>query len=52
LRPMEATAHLCGLELEEPLVLHSAPRVTDEELAAHATRYRKLLSAVPATAGR
>ncbi|OOP65005.1 oxidoreductase [Arthrobacter sp. SRS-W-1-2016] len=52
LRPMEATAHLCGLELEEPLVLHSAARVTDEELAAHATRYRELLSAVPATAGR
>ncbi|WP_028266298.1 NAD(P)H-dependent oxidoreductase [Arthrobacter sp. MA-N2] len=47
LRPLEATAHLCGLEMEEPRVLHSAPRVTDEELAAHAGHYRELLLAVP-----
>ena len=51
LRPLEATAHLCGLEMAEPLVLHAAPRVTSEELAAHAGRYRELLSAVPAAAG-
>ena len=50
LRPLEATAHLCGLDMAEPLVLHSAPRVTPEELAAHAARYRDLLSAVPAAA--
>lgn len=49
LRPLEATAHLCGLIMTEPLVLHSAPRVTQEELDAHAARYRELLSAVPAT---
>lgn len=48
LRPLEATAHLCGLEFMEPLVLHSAPRATAGELAAHAARYRELLSAVPA----
>src|SRR6476661_8795521 len=52
LRPLEATAHLCGLEMAEPLVLHAAPRTTPEELAAHAARYRELLSAVPAAAGR
>lgn len=50
LRPLEATAHLCGLEMAEPLVLHAAPQVTPEELAAHAARYRELLSAVPAAA--
>jgi glutathione-regulated potassium-efflux system ancillary protein KefG len=50
LRPLEATAHLCGLEMAEPLVLHAAPRVTPEELAAHAARYLELLSAVPAAA--
>ncbi|GAA4044129.1 hypothetical protein GCM10023063_33390 [Arthrobacter methylotrophus] len=46
-RPLEATAHLCGLEMEEPLVLHSAPRVKDEELATHAGHYREMLLAVP-----
>jgi len=50
LRPLEATAHLCGLDMAEPLVLHAAPHVTPEELAAHAARYRELLSAVPAAA--
>lgn len=48
LRPLEATAHLCGLSMAEPLVLHSAPRVTQEELDAHAARYRELLSSVRA----
>ncbi|MEC5193049.1 MULTISPECIES: NAD(P)H-dependent oxidoreductase [unclassified Arthrobacter] len=51
LRPLEVTAHLCGLDLAEPLVLHSAYRVTPDELAAHAARYRELLSDVPANAG-
>ena len=50
LRPLEATAHLCGLDMAEPLILHSAHRVTPEELAAHIARYRELLSAVPAAA--
>ncbi|MDQ0030436.1 NAD(P)H-dependent oxidoreductase [Arthrobacter bambusae] len=52
LRPLEASAHLCGLEMAEPLILHAAPRVSHDELAAHAVRYRKLLSAVPAGASR
>lgn len=50
LRPLDATAHLCGMDMAEPLVLHSAPRVTPEVLAAHAARYRELLSTVPAVA--
>lgn len=52
LRPLEATAHLCGLEMAEPLILHSARQVTAEELAAHVERYRVLLSSVPAAVGR
>lgn len=51
LRPLEATAHLCGLDMAEPLVLHGAHGATPEQLAAHSRRYRDLLSAVPATAG-
>jgi glutathione-regulated potassium-efflux system ancillary protein KefG len=39
LRPLEATAHLCGMQMEEPLVLHSAPGVTAEQLADHAAHY-------------
>lgn len=50
LRPLQATAHLCGLDMAEPLVLHGAPRATPEEVKAHAVRYREIVSAVPATA--
>lgn len=50
LRPLEATAHLCGFDLAEPLVVHSAPRLSAEELARHAERYRELLAPVPAAA--
>jgi glutathione-regulated potassium-efflux system ancillary protein KefG len=39
LRPLEATAHLCGMQMEERLVLHSAPGVTAEQLADHAAHY-------------
>ncbi|SDL23102.1 NAD(P)H-dependent oxidoreductase [Arthrobacter sp. ok362] len=51
LRPLEATAHLCGLDMAQPLVLHSAPRVAADELDRHAARYRELL-APAAVAGR
>ncbi|MDP9987658.1 glutathione-regulated potassium-efflux system ancillary protein KefG [Arthrobacter oryzae] len=51
LRPLEATAHLCGLEMAEPLILHGASRATPAELAAHAQRFRNLLSPVPAAPG-
>lgn len=52
LRPLDATAHLCGLEMAEPLVLHSAPRATAAQLSEHARRYRELLSPAPANAAR
>ena len=44
LRPLDATAHLCGLEMARPLILHSAPRVDANELGRHAARYRELLA--------
>jgi putative NADPH-quinone reductase len=52
LRPLEVTAHLSGLDLAEPLVLHSVSKVRPEELAAHAARYRELLAAPLASTGR
>ncbi|MCD0486470.1 NAD(P)H-dependent oxidoreductase [Streptacidiphilus sp. ASG 303] len=45
LAPIDATAHLCGMVLAEPLVLHGARTVADEELARHADAYRALLGA-------
>jgi glutathione-regulated potassium-efflux system ancillary protein KefG len=36
--------------MAEPLVLHAAPRVTPQKLAAHAARYREMLLADPAAA--
>jgi len=43
LRPIDATAHLCGLVLAEPLVVHGARTVGDDELASYVQRYRALL---------
>ncbi|MFF4749164.1 NAD(P)H-dependent oxidoreductase [Streptomyces sp. NPDC002514] len=43
LAPLDATARLVGMRLAEPLVLHGARTVSDENLAAHAKRYRELL---------
>jgi glutathione-regulated potassium-efflux system ancillary protein KefG len=47
LAPLDATARLIGMRLAEPLVLHGARTVTDEDLAVHAKRYRELLSSAP-----
>jgi glutathione-regulated potassium-efflux system ancillary protein KefG len=44
LRPLEATAHLCGLELLDPLVLPGARMMPDGELEQHAEHYRRLLT--------
>lgn len=41
LAPPDATARLIGVGLAEPLVLHGARTVSDENLAVHATRYRE-----------
>ena len=44
LRPLEATAHLCGLELLDPLVLPGVRMMPDGELEEHAEHYRRLLA--------
>lgn len=43
LRPLDATAHLCGMELAEPFVVHGARTLDDHALAVHGARYRALL---------
>jgi glutathione-regulated potassium-efflux system ancillary protein KefG len=44
LRPLEQTAYRMGMDFAEPLVLHDARGVTEDELAEHARRYRDLLA--------
>lgn len=41
---MEQTARFCGMEWEEPLVVHAAHRISSAELSERATRYRARLS--------
>ncbi|MDF3301040.1 NAD(P)H-dependent oxidoreductase [Streptomyces tropicalis] len=45
LAPLDATAHLTGMRLAEPLVLYGARTVSDEDLALHTKRYREVLAA-------
>ena len=47
MRPIDATAHLCGLTLAEPLVVHGARTIDDETLAAYGEQYRTLLEGKP-----
>ncbi|GAA2339669.1 NAD(P)H-dependent oxidoreductase [Streptomyces violaceusniger] len=51
LAPLDATARLIGMRLAEPLVLHGARTVSDENLAVHAKRYRELLGSAEAASG-
>jgi glutathione-regulated potassium-efflux system ancillary protein KefG len=44
LRPVDATAHLCGMTLADPFVVHGARTVDDTALASYAARYRALLT--------
>jgi len=43
--PLDATAHLTGMQPSEPLVLFGARMASDEDLGLHAERYRDLLCA-------
>lgn len=43
MRPLDATAHLCGMALAEPLVVHGARTLDDDALASYGARYRALL---------
>jgi glutathione-regulated potassium-efflux system ancillary protein KefG len=44
LAPLDATAHLTGMRLAEPMLLFGARMASDEDLALHAKRYRELLT--------
>ncbi len=39
LAPYDQTARLCGMTYAEPFVVHAAPRLAEEALAAEAKRY-------------
>jgi glutathione-regulated potassium-efflux system ancillary protein KefG len=53
LRPMEATAYLCGLAWADPFIVHDTFQIDDAGIAIQAARYRKriaeLIAALPAT---
>jgi glutathione-regulated potassium-efflux system ancillary protein KefG len=44
LRPIDATAHLCGMLLADPFVVHGARHLDEAALAEHGARYRALLA--------
>jgi glutathione-regulated potassium-efflux system ancillary protein KefG len=44
LRPLDATAHLCGMSLAEPFVVHGVRHLDEASLAEHGARYRALLT--------
>ena len=49
LRPLEQTAHLCGMGWETPFVVHGAAVKDDEALKAEAERYKaRIASLLPA----
>lgn len=49
LRPLEQTAHLCGMDWETPFVVHGASVKDDAALKAEAERYRaRIASLLPA----
>ncbi len=51
MRPPDATAHLCGMRVAEPFVLHGVRTLDDVDLTRHGARYRALLSAADVAAG-
>lgn len=44
LRPLDATAHLCGMALAEPFVVHGVRHLDEAALAEYGARYRDLLA--------
>jgi len=50
LRPLEATAHLCGLTWAEPFILHDSIQMSDAERQAATEAYgARLAEAIAAT---
>jgi len=55
LRPLEQTAHLCGMEWETPFVVHGASVKDDAALKAEAERYKARVASLlpsPIVSGR
>lgn len=50
--PVEQTARFCGMHWLEPVVVHGAHRIDDDELARSAQRYRERLQQLSAQARR
>lgn len=48
LRPMEQTAHLCGMGWAAPYVVHDAPVMSEEAVEAAVDGYRRRLAALAA----
>ena len=46
LTPFDQTARLCGMRYAEPFLVHAAPRLSQEALAAEAARYAGWLRAL------
>jgi glutathione-regulated potassium-efflux system ancillary protein KefG len=46
LRPLEQTAHLCGMTWETPFVVHGAPLKDEAALESKAERYRQRLTSL------
>jgi glutathione-regulated potassium-efflux system ancillary protein KefG len=44
LRPLDATAHLCGMSLAEPFVVHGVRHLDEGSLAEYGARYRALVT--------
>lgn len=50
--PVEQTARFCGMEWEDPFVVHGSHKVSPATLDAHARRYRARLESLLADRGR
>jgi glutathione-regulated potassium-efflux system ancillary protein KefG len=46
LAPIEQTARLCGMEFLPPFVVHGTHRMTPDEIAQHASDYRRTVAAL------
>ena len=44
MRPLDATAHLCGMTMAEPFVVHGVHGIDDTALESYGDRYRALLA--------
>ncbi len=44
MRPLDATAHLCGMTMAEPFVVHGVHGIDDTALESYGARYRALLT--------